>query len=446
MPTLRSGTVWLGGACAVLLAAAAPKVAAQGTAQPIDPGSVVQGDPYPATLQFGTGLITIPVGWVSPNNTDVWLNTSGRYTPTFPGSPVAQGLASLWNTNVALDVHFLRRFSLGVAAYDQNVDYGFFGQVQALRGDEGFRGMPAVSVGFRNLGNCKQEDRMLLACDVRPGQGGYRRVVDERYEDFNTRPTLYVVATKDVALGGGAGRLPASTAGVTLGWGNGMFSDDGGLGKPYNQRGRIAKGLFLGGRYVMHPTLNSSVSLMAENDGWDVNAGIVGDWRGITLGIYGTELEEGGRTGPAEGYNLYNYTKLNVALGYSGNILGISRGVILRSRITELTREQLRLRAEIAARERRIVGLEAALRKAQAGELADIARRRQAVEAELEQEREAIRRANDRLRDLQAGRTTPPLSAPSTPPTSPPASSAPSANPPAPPPSSTTSPSAPPAP
>ena len=155
MPTMRPAAAWLRGACAAaLLAAAASSTAA-----------AQQGDRYPATIQFGTGLVTIPVAWVSPNNTDAWLNTSGRYTPTFPDSPVKQGFASLWNTNIAVDVHLLQRFSLGVAAYDQNIDFGFFGQALLLR-DNQFSGMPAIAVGFRNLGNCKIEDRMLLGCDV----------------------------------------------------------------------------------------------------------------------------------------------------------------------------------------------------------------------------------------------------------------------------------------
>ena len=412
MPTMRPAAAWLRGACAAaLLAAAASSTAA-----------AQQGDRYPATIQFGTGLVTIPVAWVSPNNTDAWLNTSGRYTPTFPDSPVKQGFASLWNTNIAVDVHLLQRFSVGVAAYDQNIDFGFFGQALLLR-DNQFSGMPAIAVGFRNLGNCKIEDRMLLGCDVVATADGYKRVEFDRYKNLKSRPTLYAVATKDFAFGSPTGRMPQSSLGLTLGYGNGLFSDDGGLGKQYNDKGQIAKGLFLGGRYVTHPTLNTSLTVLAENDGWDYNAGIVGDWRGISLGLYGSELEEGGRENFAEGFNLYNYTKFNVSLGYSGNIVDISRGVLLRSRITELTREQQRLRAEIAARERRIRGLEDALRKAQAGELADIARRRQALEAELQAERDAIRRANERLRDLQSGRPTPPPPPPSNPPSSPPASS-----------------------
>ena len=411
MPTMRPAAAWLRGACAMaLLAVGSSTAAAQ------------QGDRYPATMQFGTGLVTIPVAWVSPNSTDAWLNTSGRYTPTFPDSPTKQGFSSLWNTNIAIDVHLLQRFSVGVAAYDQNIDYGFFGQVLLLR-DNQVSGLPALAVGFRNLGNCKVEDRMLLGCDVVATPDGYERVEFDRYKDFKTRPTFYAVATKDFALGSPTGRMPQSTLGLTLGWGNGIFSEDGGLGSQYNDKGQIAKGLFLGGRYVAHPTLNTSLTVLAENDGWDYNAGIIGDWRGISLGLYGTELEEGGRENFDEGFNLYNYTKFNVSLGYSGNIIDITRGVLLRSRITELTREQQRLRAEIAARERRIRGLEDALRKAQAGELADIARRRQALEAELQAERDAIRRANERLRDLQSGRPTTPTPPPTTPPSSPPASS-----------------------
>jgi hypothetical protein len=151
---------------------------------------------------------------------------------------------------------------------------------------------------------------------------------------------------------------------------------------------------------------------MAENDGWDWNAGLVGDWRGITLGIYGTELEEGSRD-PGKCSNeglcrVYNYAKLNVSLGYSGNINDIRNGVILRSRISELEREQQRLRAEVTSRERRIAALETSLRRAQAGELAEIARRRQELEGQIQEEREAIRRATERLEELERTRQPPP--------------------------------------
>ena len=123
-----------------------------------------------------------------------------------------------------------------------------------------------------------------------------------------------------------------------------------------------------------------------------------------------TELEEGGERDPRT--LIYNYRKWNASLGYSGNIIDISRGVILRTRITALAREEQRLRYEIANRERRIRVLEVALRRAQAGELADIERRRRELEAEVSAEREAIRQANERLKQIEQGQRNPPPSPP----------------------------------
>jgi chromosome segregation ATPase len=90
--------------------------------------------------------------------------------------------------------------------------------------------------------------------------------------------------------------------------------------------------------------------------------------------------------------------------------------VILRTRITDLTREQLRLRTEIAQRERRIQGLQVALRQAQAGELANLQRRREELERAVQEERDAIRRAEERLRQIQEGQTPTPQPQPAPPP------------------------------
>ena len=104
----------------------------------------------------------------------------------------------------------------------------------------------------------------------------------------------------------------------------------------------------------------------------------------------------------------------------------VARGVILRTRITDLTREQQRLRLDIAERNRRIAGLEVTLRRAQAGELTDIARRRAELEAQINEDREAIRRATERLNEIErSGR--PPVSPP---PSSPPPSQPPPSQPP----------------
>src|SRR5215210_120533 len=100
----RLGRTWL---AAVVLAsvAATPPVAAQVL------------DPYPATLQFGTGLINTPVAWVSPTWADTWVQTSAKTLPSFPGSSMS--VSTLLNTNISIDTHW-RWFSVGAAAYSQN--------------------------------------------------------------------------------------------------------------------------------------------------------------------------------------------------------------------------------------------------------------------------------------------------------------------------------------
>lgn len=369
-----------------------------------------QRDPYPATLQFGTGLINIPTAWVSPDNSDIWIQTSGKVIEHYV-EPSEMNVSTRWNSNLSIDTHWMGRFSVGVSAYSQNPEWGFFGQVLLVKPDQ-FPNVPAIAIGVRNVGKYDNEDRLLVGHDIRldPSDSSYDDVTGIFYEGFSTSPTIYGVATQEFSFAN------SWTASLSLGYGNGLFSDDGDLGDDYNLKGQIVEGLFFGGRVVAHPTLNTSITLMAENDGWDWNAGLIGDWRGITLGIYGTELEEGSRD-PSKCdiealCRIYNYAKLNVSLGYSGNIIDITRGVLLRSRVSELQREQQRLRSEIASRERRITNLETALRRAQAGELAEIARRRQEMEQQIEEEREAIRRATERLEQLERQRQPPPANPP----------------------------------
>lgn len=362
--------------------------------------------PYPATLQFGTGLINIPVAWVSPRNADVWINTSGKTIEHFVDVD-AMNWATKWNTNMSIDTHWLGRFSIGAAAYSQNPEWGFYGQVMLLR-EEQFGGViPSIAIGVRNIGPYDHSDRLLIAHDIQLEGVEYEEGRSPIFDNLKSTPTLYAVATKEFGA-------PAATSGsFSIGWGNGIFSDDGDLGDEYNMKGTIAEGLFLGGRVSFHPTLNTTLSVLAENDAWDWNAGVLFDWRGITLGLYGTELEEGSRDPAKCGLcRVYNYRKWNVSLGYAGNLIDISRGVILRTRVTELTREQYRLRAEIANRERRIRALEVALRRAQAGELADIARRREELERQIQEERDAIRRAEERLENIERPAAPPPSNPP----------------------------------
>lgn len=397
----------------------APLVAALTAATVLSTALTAQApDPYPMTLDFGTGLINIPVAWVSPTNADVWVNMSGKDLPS-QTAEAAMNWMTRWNQNIAIDTHWGGRVSAGFSLYDQNPDWGFFGQALLVRPNEmGF--LPAIAVGVRNIGPDSHEDRFLIGHDIMLGPDGrYHHVVPARYAPFHTANTIYAVATKDFQLSSRGG---GTSLGLTIGGGDGLFSQDGGLGAAYNQSGTLVKGMFGGARLTTHPSLNTTLTLMAENDAWDFNAGILGDWRGITLGVYGTELENNGARSPSS-FDIYNYRKINLSLGYSGNLVDISKGFILRGHITELARQQQLLRYEIAQRNRRIRGLEVALGKAQNGELESIAQRRADLQKQVEAEQSEIQRAEDRLRQLErqqqapSSPTPPSQNPPSNPPT-----------------------------
>jgi hypothetical protein len=372
--------------------------------------SAQQVEPYGQTMQFGAGYINTPVAWVSRRSADSWLTLSAKDLPS-SGDGNEGSLASRLNSNLALDTHWGGRVSIGASLYSQNPEWGVFGQALVLRdGDLGF--LPDFAIGARNIGRFKHEDRFLIGHDVvLDSTGKYDDVVVARYAGFKTAPTLYAVLTKNVPLAGYSERGQKSMS-FSLGYGNGLFRDDGGLGDQYNNSGTIARGLFLGSRLVMHPWEGGALTVLAENDGWDWNAGVVAEWRGVTFGLYGTELEAGGRKGESEGFNVYNYTKVNFAIGYSGNVRDISHGAVLRSHITEMTRESQRIRYEISSRERRIQKLEVELASARQGELAQLERRRQQLEIDLQAEREAIKRANDRLKELEQSGVRPPATKP----------------------------------
>ncbi len=58
----------------------------------------------------------------------------------------------------------------------------------------------------------------------------------------------------------------------------------------------------------------------------------------------------------------------------------------------------------MARRERRIHDLQVALGKLQGSALSDVERQRQELEAQLKEEQDQIRRANERLQQLQGGK------------------------------------------
>lgn len=406
MRAMRSRVVHMAAVATVSLAV--PLGAQQTAADTTATTRVAADEPYPATLDYGTGLIDIPVAWVSPNSGDMWLQFSAINIPHNLAGQQSLDFNAAWNKNGVIDTQWGHRFELGFSLYSQNPEWGFFGQALLLQ-EQRDKPWPAVAVGFRNLGPYQHEDRLLVGHDVQIDSSGNGSDVTSFYaHHLHTSPTLYAVATKSVLVG------TTGVASFTIGYGDGLFSDDGKLGSAYNDKGTIAKGLFLGGRYSFHPSGDTRVDLLAENNGWDWNAGVVGSWRGLSLGLYGRELEEGSKS-PSKGplYAVYNYTKFALSLGYSVNFFDVMQGSSRRHRVLELQREQAQLQTEVVQRQERITSLEDALRKLQASELANVAKRRQDLESQIQQERDAINRAEERLKALQQGQQKPPTPPPS---------------------------------
>ncbi|MDB4905547.1 MAG: hypothetical protein JWO05_331 [Gemmatimonadetes bacterium] len=359
--------------------------------------------PYTGTIYHGAGLVSIPVAWIAPRSGTMWVTTAAKFLPSFPDQS-RPNFATNVNTNLSLDTHWFGRVSLGVSAYSQNPEIGFYGNALLLKqGKNGF--WPSLSVGMRNVGQRSHEDRFFIGEDIQLQGKTYTRVVPERYTNFHTSNTVFGVGTYEFGLGS------RERVSFSLGGGNGLFYDDGGLGVRYNKRGTIVRGMFGGFRFVTSLREEMSLSLLAENDGFDFNAGAVYDWRGLQIGVHGTELEEGNGRG-AEGYFVYNYTKLGVSIGYNGNLIDIAKGFITRTRLAELERERMLLRREIAERNRKIRGLEVALGKAEDADLEALNARRKSIETNINAEKDAMKRAQDRLREIGGGTTPPPTTPP----------------------------------
>jgi len=396
MRTSRSGVLLVAGALALILGG----TAAAAAQDPIPAPRTMPS--YPVTLRYGTGLIDIPVAWVSPNSGEIWLGLSGTNIPAC-ADPCGLSTSEKWNTNFTIETHWIKKFTLGFSLYSNNPEWGFYGQYLALTEDPASKWKPSVAIGFRNLGPYTHEERFLIGHDVLVDSGGGTTPTDPAWaKGFHTAPTFYATATKNWAVG------RTGYFGATLGYGSGIFSDNGGLGKNYNDRGTIVKGLFLGGRYAFKPNESTTLDFMLENNGWDWNAGAVVDWRGLFAGLYVTEIEEGAKS-PSHGslYLTYNYTKFSLAVGINTNVFIASKGSAMRARVSELQKQQAQLNAEISQREEKITVLEEQLRKAQAGELAETAKRREALDAQIQEEKEAIKKAEERLEQLQGGQKPP---------------------------------------
>jgi hypothetical protein len=368
---------------------------------------------YPQTIYWGAGLVDIPVAWVAPLSGDFALNYSVKTFEKGDQTVTKINYNDQLNSQLTFSISVFGRVEAGVAFYSSNPEYGFFGQGLVLN-EEQFRGrpggwfIPSIAFGVRGIGPYEQIDRFGIGYSLlppNPGSPNYRHVADSIHEEFDVTPTVYGVGTKSFSLSDIRSGWPDVNLSISIGYGNGLFSEDGELGDAYAKNS--TGGLFGGIKVDFTPTPNTVLSLMAENNAWDYNVGASLDWRGMRAGLYWTELGAGAARSPSNSNNetaaraLYNYSKFAFAVGLQSNIFALLKGDFLRTRVTQLERQREALLAEIQTRQQRIAALELEINRYEAQNLLELEQRRAAAEAELRAEREALQRLEERLRRIE---------------------------------------------
>ncbi len=344
--------------------------------------------PYTSTLIHGAGLVTIPVAWISPGTGDFFLAVSGRAVRDAGIIPKPSG--SRWEMTESVELHLAGRLSVGISLYDPTtMQVGAFGQVLLVQQPEsGPKWLPSVAIGVRNLGSSKYQDRFVT---------GYERAVDAyggvRGDTgvFNGSPTIFGVATREL-------HLEKFDLAGSIGYGTGLFKNDGLLGYRYNGVGTIVSGLFFGGRVVRTFGNGRRLTLMGENDGFDFNVGGIVSLGNFNIGLTASEVEERKITPPAG--QLANFTKVGFLVSYNASFQGMLRGSKQRAGAAEANLALRRLEQEITQRRVITDRLVADLAKAsQAADAAAVAERQRLVR-QLEAEQAALKAAAERLEAL----------------------------------------------
>ena len=347
---------------------------------------------YPQTLYWGAGLIDIPVAYIAPVSGDFSISMSGQ---TFNSAQASNQLAALdgLNTNGALALSFWGRLEVGFSIYSDNPEWGLFASGLILN-EEDYRGktgadhwMPSIALGVRNVGPYTHVDRYTTGYELFPGPPGgpaAQHEPDSLHQNFKTAMTLFGVLTKSFALHEIKNSWGRTNLSVSLGFGDGLFSDDGGLGQLYSNQ---ATGGFFGGLKVdTYPNANSTLSFMVEQNAWQWDIGGSYDWRGLRIGLYWMNLFPGAAdTGAAA--QLYNYSKFAFSLSWQSNALGVVQGDFLQQQETQLTRQVQGLQKEIGVRQQKIASLQLEIQRYEAQNLLELEQRRAAAEQALRQEK-----------------------------------------------------------
>jgi peptidoglycan-associated lipoprotein len=262
------------------------------------PGSG-QSTKMPSTLRYGSGILDIPVGSVLPHK---------AFTATYSGFGISIDQTLLlrrngevrrrgfgydkWLSDMSLALGLFDRVEVGatIQHIDDEADggnmLGGFGRISLLPSTvENLD----LAVGARYVSSPSFGARWVD--DLQPprfGHPDYRtRQQQGQGDEFNSNLSPYVVGTAILPTS------DASFISLTLGWGAGLFSAGGDLDF-YAQRG--SGGLFAGSTVHVGMDGGRGLNLMAEFNGFDVNAGVQMDFGGIRVGAFSLSLAGDGHT------------------------------------------------------------------------------------------------------------------------------------------------------
>ena len=335
------------------------------------------------TIFWDAGLINTPAAFVAPLGGDLSFSFARM---TLDSAKALPGIGKSAAYDFSASASLFGHAEVGISVFSGDLNGGLFAKGLVWDQTDGtyrtgmLHWLPSVALGIRNVGTERGLDRF-----GRTGQAG-----------FNTSPTLYAVATRTVVLAAPEeGTRPRAQLSVSAGIGNGLFVEDGGLGKAYARSS--THGLFGGAQVQFATGRYSSLSLLAEHDAWDVNAGAQAEWRGLRASLYATELGAGSGTAGSVAYR-----KIVVALGWQTNASALLRGNRMDERIAEIGRQTGQLRADIAASEQRVRALDAQITALKSAEAAGLATERMNLERRLREEQDALKRLQELLKAREA--------------------------------------------
>lgn len=266
----------------------------------VRPGAA-QSNSTVTTLRYGSGLLDVPVATVLPHLT-ITAAYSGfglaRHGTRGSGRPDGGhgggGKGTSWLSDGSVAIGFFDRLEAGATlqhladARDGGRLVGGFGRLSLLPGSlrrlhvaVGARYVTSPSFGGRDRG------------EIQPNRLGFpdARVVRDPPGQRKFRGNLspYIVATAELP---GLEAMPFGyDMTLSAGWGGGLFSAGGDLDF---YRETTTGGLFAGSALHVDLGTAAGVSLMAEFNGFDVNAGVRFDFGGVQLGAFSLGMNHDG--------------------------------------------------------------------------------------------------------------------------------------------------------